>query len=83
MTAPAAQAEGGGLDPPEAPLPSGESEQTGEADPEPPAEEKPKRKRVSRKKAAESSAEDTSGGEASGEDAQASEEARYFQRRFR
>ena len=28
-TAPAAQAEGGGLDPPEAPLPSGESEQTG------------------------------------------------------
>ena len=74
MTAPAAQAEGGGLDPPEAPPPSGESEQTGEADPEPPAEEKPKRKRVSRKKAAESSAEDTSGGEASGEDAQVSGE---------
>ena len=42
-TAPAAQAEGGGLDPPEAPLPSGESEQTCEAGPETPVEEKPKR----------------------------------------
>lgn len=72
-TAPAAQAEGGGLDPPEAPLPSGESEQTGEAGPETPVEEKPKRKRVSRKKAADSP-EDTSGGEAAGEAAQASEE---------
>lgn len=41
-TAPAAQAEGGGLDPPEAPLPSGESEQTGEAGPETPVEEKAK-----------------------------------------
>ena len=40
-TAPAAQTEGGGLDPPEAPLPSGESEQTGEAGPESPVEEKP------------------------------------------
>ena len=45
-TAPAAQAEGGGLDPPEAPLPSGESEQTGEAGPETPVEEK---RRIPRK----------------------------------
>lgn len=71
-TAPAAQTEGGGLDPPEAPLSSGESEQTGGAGPETLAVEKPKRKRVSRKKAAEPSAEDTSGGEASGEDIQVS-----------
>ena len=54
-------------------MPSGESEQTGEAGPETPVEEKPKRKRVSRKKAADSP-EDTSGGEAAGEAAQASEE---------
>lgn len=73
-TAPAAQTEGGGLDPPEAPLSSGESEQTGGAGPETPAEEKPKRKRVSRKKAAEASPEDTSGGEVAGEAAQASGE---------
>ncbi|MFQ7749938.1 MAG: hypothetical protein ACLRJV_22655 [Eubacteriales bacterium] len=47
---PAAQAEGGGLDPPEAPLPSGESEQTGEAGRKHRSREKPKRKRVSRKR---------------------------------